>query len=110
MQFLFEFPLDGKSGVLYPAPAVAATAPDFSALDVIDRLLIALLRGYKRVISPLLGPRCRFVPSCSEYAMEAIARFGALRGGGLALRRLGRGHPLHPGGVDPVPPRTNGNG
>src|SRR5690606_7986136 len=110
VQFLFEFPLDGKSGVLYPAPAVAATAPDFSALDVIDRLLIALLRGYKRVISPLLGPRCRFVPSCSEYAMEAIARFGALRGGWLALRRIGRCHPLHPGGFDPVPPKTDGNG
>ncbi len=96
--------------MLYPAPAVPATAPDFSALDVIARILIALLRGYKRLISPLLGPRCRFVPSCSEYAMEAIARFGALRGGWLALRRLGRCHPLHPGGVDPVPPRTNGNG
>lgn len=73
---------------------------------VIDRLLIVLLRGYKRFISPLLGPRCRFVPSCSEYAMEAIGRFGALKGGWLAIRRLGRCHPLHPGGHDPVPPRT----
>src|SRR5690606_907717 len=71
-------PLDGKSGVLYPAPAAAAPAPEFSTIAVIDRLLIALLRGYKRFISPLLGPRCRFVPSCSEYAMEAIGRFGAL--------------------------------
>jgi putative membrane protein insertion efficiency factor len=70
---------------------------------VIDRILIVLLRGYKRAISPLLGPRCRFVPSCSEYAMEAIGRFGALRGGWMALRRLGRCHPLHPGGLDPVP-------
>lgn len=68
------------------------------------RFLIALLRGYKRWISPLLGPRCRFVPTCSEYAMEAIARFGALKGSWLALRRIGRCHPLHPGGHDPVPP------
>ena len=71
---------------------------------VIDRLFIAVLRGYKRWISPLLGPRCRFHPSCSEYAMQAIARFGALRGSWLAMRRIARCHPLHPGGHDPVPP------
>ncbi|MBN8224216.1 MAG: membrane protein insertion efficiency factor YidD [Xanthomonadales bacterium] len=70
---------------------------------MIDRLLIALLRGYKRFISPLLGPRCRFVPSCSEYAMQAIERYGVLRGGWLAAKRLARCHPLHPGGLDPVP-------
>ncbi|WP_345295462.1 membrane protein insertion efficiency factor YidD [Luteimonas vadosa] len=73
---------------------------------MIDRFLIALLRGYKRWLSPLLGPRCRFMPSCSEYAMEAIGRFGAIRGGWLAIRRIGRCHPLHPGGHDPVPPAT----
>ncbi len=73
---------------------------------MIDRLLILALRGYKRFVSPLLGPRCRFVPSCSEYAMQAIARYGALRGGWLALRRLARCHPLHPGGLDPVPERS----
>ncbi|MGQ4659684.1 membrane protein insertion efficiency factor YidD [Lysobacter sp. F6437] len=71
---------------------------------VIDRLLIALLRGYKRWISPLLGPRCRFHPTCSEYAMQAVARFGAIKGSWLAIRRILRCHPLHPGGHDPVPP------
>jgi putative membrane protein insertion efficiency factor len=71
---------------------------------VIDRFLIFILRAYKRWISPLLGPRCRFVPSCSEYAMVAIARHGALRGSWLGLRRIARCHPLNPGGHDPVPP------
>ena len=70
----------------------------------ISSALIALLRGYKRWISPLLGTRCRFVPTCSEYAMEAIGRFGALKGSWLAIRRIGRCHPLHPGGHVPVPP------
>lgn len=73
-----------------------------------DRLLIALLRGYKRWLSPLLGPRCRFAPSCSEYAMQAIALHGATRGGWLAARRIARCHPLHPGGHDPVPGRGAG--
>ena len=73
---------------------------------MISHLLIALLRFYKRFISPLLGPRCRFMPSCSEYAMQAITTHGPARGSWLAARRLGRCHPFHPGGVDEVPPRT----
>lgn len=66
-------------------------------------VVLACLRAYKRWISPLLGNNCRFRPSCSNYAMTAIDRFGVLRGGWLALRRIGRCHPLHPGGDDPVP-------
>lgn len=66
-------------------------------------LLIGSIRIYQLVLSPLLGPRCRFHPSCSHYAIEAIERHGAARGGWLALRRLARCHPLNAGGYDPVP-------
>ncbi|HEY6118750.1 MAG TPA: membrane protein insertion efficiency factor YidD [Pyrinomonadaceae bacterium] len=65
-------------------------------------ILISLLKTYKLILSPLLPPSCRFVPTCSEYAMDAIARYGALRGSGLALRRLLRCHPFSQGGYDPV--------
>lgn len=65
--------------------------------------LLFLLRGYKRFISPLLGPRCRFYPSCSDYAAGAIRRHGALRGSYMAACRLGRCHPGCEGGHDPVP-------
>jgi uncharacterized protein len=66
-------------------------------------LLLALIRFYQYVISPLLGRRCRFFPSCSEYAAEAVHKHGASKGAGLALKRLSRCHPWNPGGFDPVP-------
>jgi putative membrane protein insertion efficiency factor len=65
--------------------------------------LIALVKAYRYVVSPLIGPSCRFHPSCSEYAVDALRRFGALRGSWLAARRIARCHPWHPGGYDPVP-------
>jgi uncharacterized protein len=67
-------------------------------------LAAGLIRLYQWTVSPLVGPACRFYPSCSQYALEAISRFGVLKGGWLALARLGRCHPWHPGGFDPVPP------
>jgi putative membrane protein insertion efficiency factor len=71
----------------------------------LTRFLLFLLRLYKRWLSPLLGQRCRFYPSCSDYARIAVARFGPLRGSILALWRIGRCHPLCSGGEDPVPDR-----
>ena len=69
-----------------------------------QRFLIALISLYKTCLSPFLGNNCRFYPSCSSYAQEAIATHGALRGSLLAVRRIGKCHPWHEGGVDPVPP------
>jgi hypothetical protein len=62
-----------------------------------------LVLGYRYAVSPMLGQHCRFHPSCSSYALEALQRHGAARGGWFALRRLARCHPWHPGGYDPVP-------
>ena len=68
-----------------------------------SRFLQFLIRSYQVLISPYLGDHCRFTPSCSAYAMEAIEKHGALRGGWLAIRRIGRCHPFCDGGYDPVP-------
>ena len=72
------------------------------------RVLIVPVLGYRRFISPLIPPRCRFAPSCSEYALEALRQHGAARGLWLTVRRLARCHPFHPGGYDPVPTRPQG--
>ena len=70
---------------------------------IIRRLALFLLRCYKRFISPLLPPMCRFEPTCSVYTMQAVEKYGVLRGSWLGVRRLGRCHPFNPGGWDPVP-------
>lgn len=68
-----------------------------------QKIILTLIKGYRRLLSPLLAPRCRYHPTCSAYGLEAIERFGVWRGGGLALRRILRCHPGQPGGLDPVP-------
>jgi uncharacterized protein len=70
----------------------------------VTRLLLLLVGGYRRLVSPLLAPRCRFLPSCSAYALEALTVHGAWRGGTLAVRRVLRCQPFCAGGHDPVPP------
>ena len=77
------------------------------AYFAMKRILIGLIAAYRVLLSPLLGPSCRFYPTCSAYAAEAIEMHGALRGTWLALKRISKCHPWHSGGVDPVPPVKN---
>jgi uncharacterized protein len=81
----------GSDGCRIASPGLAA------------RLLLVLIEGYRLTLSPFLGGFCRYVPSCSAYGAEAIRRHGAARGAWMALRRIGRCHPFHRGGYDPVP-------
>ena len=67
------------------------------------RFLLVVLRGYQRYISPMTRPSCRYMPTCSQYAVEAVGRYGAAKGAWLATKRVLRCHPLHAGGYDPVP-------
>lgn len=83
-------------------PSVRASVPR-GLLAVPSRVGIVLIRGYQRFLSPIIPPSCRFTPSCSQYALEAVARYGLIRGTWLGGRRLLRCHPFHPGGFDPVP-------
>ena len=66
-------------------------------------ILLALIRFYRNYISPMRPPCCRFIPTCSQYALEAVEKYGALKGGYLAVKRILKCHPFHPGGYDPVP-------
>jgi hypothetical protein len=78
--------------------------PGAILFDKMKSLLLALIDGYKLLLSPFFGSQCRFYPTCSSYAREAIEVHGSLKGSWLAIRRILRCHPWHPGGVDPVPP------
>ena len=70
--------------------------------DMLSKLILAMISGYKQIVSPWLPPACRFVPTCSDYAAQAIEKYGTIKGSGKALARLLRCHPLHSGGVDLV--------
>ena len=83
--------------------AAASESPVETPRSLAARLLLVPIHLYRRFISPALPPACRFTPTCSQYAVEAVSRHGALKGGWLAIKRLGRCHPWHPGGEDPVP-------
>ncbi len=74
-----------------------------SAASWLTRALLFFIRVYQYLLSPYFGTQCRFVPSCSHYAVEALGKYGTIRGSGLAVRRLCRCHPWRPGGFDPVP-------
>ena len=95
-----------KDGRVDPAGVIPAVRQD--GPTAMARVLMAVVTGYRRFVSPLLPPRCRFEPSCSAYAVEALREHGAARGLWLATRRLARCHPFNPGGYDPVPPRGAG--
>jgi putative membrane protein insertion efficiency factor len=71
--------------------------------DFMSKLLIIFVRLYQLMLSPIFGPCCRFYPSCSEYFIEAVRKHGILQGAFLGIKRLGKCHPFHPGGPDPVP-------
>jgi uncharacterized protein len=71
--------------------------------EVAKKLLISFIRFYQIFISPLKPPTCRFYPTCSHYGLEAVKRFGAIKGGWLTIKRILKCHPFHPGGFDPVP-------
>lgn len=72
-------------------------------LTLAQKVALAIIRFYKRFLSPMLGSNCRFYPTCSSYMAEAIAKYGVLKGGWMGLRRIGRCHPWNEGGFDPVP-------
>lgn len=70
---------------------------------MLKKIMIGFIRFYQIVISPLKPPTCRFYPTCSHYGLESVKRFGAIKGGWLAIKRIVKCHPFHPGGFDPVP-------
>ena len=92
-----------RTGFLVASSRVGCRTAEDARHSQVKRTVLALIRFYQRKVSRVLPPSCRFVPSCSNYAYEAIDRYGLWKGGWIALRRLGRCHPFNPGGYDPVP-------
>nr|WP_263325344.1 membrane protein insertion efficiency factor YidD [Neobacillus sp. Marseille-Q6967] len=74
---------------------------------MLKKVFLTMIRFYQTVISPLKPPTCRFYPTCSHYGLEAVQRFGSIKGGYLTIKRILKCHPFHPGGVDPVPEKKN---
>ena len=74
-------------------------------MNPLQRLFVAMIRFYQIALSPYFGSQCRFYPTCSQYTLEAVKQHGALKGLWLGIKRIGRCHPYHPGGHDPVPPK-----
>ncbi|MDG1112405.1 MAG: membrane protein insertion efficiency factor YidD [Pseudomonadales bacterium] len=70
---------------------------------MIIKVILIIIKGYQLIISPLIGPRCRFAPTCSQYALESFEKHGLFRGLVLSLKRIGKCHPFHAGGIDEVP-------
>lgn len=85
------------------AAGVGTVGTDCTEKTMLAKILLGLIRFYQYAISPLLPPRCRYQPTCSQYAIEAVSKYGALKGGWLAAKRIGRCHPWGGSGYDPVP-------
>lgn len=86
-----------------PGGEVALNKISQFIIEIPKNLLLLVIRFYRKFISPLSPPSCRFTPSCSHYGQEAVEKYGFLKGGWLAIKRIGRCHPFNPGGYDPVP-------
>jgi len=67
------------------------------------KIIVFIIKGYRKLVSPLFPPSCRFYPTCSEYSEQAITQYGLMKGGWMSIKRVGKCHPFHPGGYDPVP-------
>ena len=96
------------AGALQPVGKTREYFSESLAMNIVRYVLVRSIRAYQYLLSPFLGQHCRFHPSCSSYAIEALETHGLLKGTLLSVRRVSKCHPFHPGGVDPVPPNKTG--